>query len=168
MTLDSYGSGNYARNELTLGVDVAGYTNVTLRFWARSFGDEPDGPAPIPFRDGADFDGVAVSQDGIFWYEVQELQSVPLTNREYVVLLDQAIARYGLGYNSTFRIRFNHYDNFGIPFDGLAIDDVSVTGTPVYRLSVAGPAHVTENSGVLPNSGTVTLAAPATRWGRPD
>ena len=68
---------------------------------------------------------------------------------------------HGIERSRAFRIRFNHYDNFGIPFDGLAIDDVLVTGTPVYRVSVAGPAHVTENSGVLPNSGTVSLAAPA-------
>jgi hypothetical protein len=62
----------YARNELTLGLDLGGYTNVVLDFWAKSFGDEPNGPPPIPFFDGADFDGVAISVDGSAWYDVQD------------------------------------------------------------------------------------------------
>ena len=75
LTLDASG-GTKARNEFTLGLDLAGYTNVTLRFWARSFGDEPDGPPPIPFLIGADFDGVAISEDGVKWYEVQSLRNI--------------------------------------------------------------------------------------------
>ena len=40
---------SYARNEMTLGLDLGGYTNAVLRFWARSYGEEPDGPPPSPF-----------------------------------------------------------------------------------------------------------------------
>src|SRR5260221_1896264 len=147
--MDSFGSGNYARNELTVGVDLAGYTNAVLRFWARNIGDEPDGPPPTPFFQGADFDVVAISPDGVYLYEVQELQSLPLTNREYVVSLDDAVADFGLSYNAAFRIRFNHYDNFGIPFDGIALDDISITGNPVYRLALTVIPSVTEGDGTL-------------------
>ncbi len=160
LTMDNSGSGNYARNELTLGVDLAGYTNLTLRFWAKSFGDEPHGPPPSPFIQGADFDGVAISQDGVRWYEIQDLRSLALTNREYVVSLDSALANFGLGYNSTFRIRFNHFDNFSIPFDGIALDDISITGAPVYRFSIVAPASVAEGEGTVSDEAAVVLSAP--------
>ena len=89
LTLDCIG-GTRSRNELTLGLDLGGYTNVVLNFWAKSFGDEPDGPPPSPFRVGADFDGVAISEDGINWYEVQSLRDIPAVNTEFTVNLMNA------------------------------------------------------------------------------
>ncbi len=161
LTMDSKGSGNYARNEVTLGVDLGGYTNVMLRFWAKQFNDEPDGPPPSPFIDGADFDGVAISQDGVAWHEAQGLRDLQATNTEWVVDLDATIAAHGLAYNSTFRVRFNHYDDFSIPTDGIAIDDISLTGVANRRLIVTVPEAATEGEGTLSNQGRVTLAVPA-------
>ena len=158
LTMDSQGSGNYARNEVTLGLDLGGYTNVVLNFWAKQFGDEPDGPPPSPFIDGADFDGVAISQDGIAWYEVQGLRDLQLTNTERIVDVDAAIAAHGLKYNSTFRVRFNQYDNYSIPSDGIAIDDIAITGVPARRLIVSVPKQATEGNGTLTNRGRVTLS----------
>ena len=160
LTMDSIG-GIKARNELTLGIDLGGYTNVMLSFWAKSFGDEPDGPPPSPFLVGADFDGVAISEDGIVWYEVQGLRGVPSSYTNYTVDLDTAIAAHGLRYNATFRIRFNHVDDFQIPFDGLAFDDIAITGTAARRLAVAVPRAAAEGDGVLRGQGVVTLGAPA-------
>ena len=60
-----------SRNELTLTLDLRPYENVVLSFWALDLGDEPHGPPPAPFTGGADFDGVAVSADGVDWYEVE-------------------------------------------------------------------------------------------------
>ena len=162
LTLDAVGGGVSARNEVTLGLDFGGYTNVVLQFWAKLFSDEPDGPPRAPFTDAADFDGVAISEDGVLWYEVQSLRSVPASYTHYTVNLDDAVARFGLNYNGRFRIRFNQYDNFSIPFDGIAIDDVSVTGIPVRRLSVQLPAEVHEDAGVLTNRGLVLLGSVAT------
>jgi uncharacterized repeat protein (TIGR01451 family) len=160
LTLDA-GGGRRSRNEFTLGIDLGGYTNVTLRFWARSFGDEPDGPPSTPFYVGADFDGVAISEDDLTWYEVQELRTTPATYKEYVVDLDAAIAAYGLHYNSTFRIRFNHVDDYQIPFDGLALDDISIRGVSARRLAVTLPPQAAEGAGLLPIPGRVSLGAPA-------
>jgi len=160
LTLDS-SAGVKARNELTLGIDLGGYTNVVLSFWAKSFGDEPDGPPPSPFRVAADFDGVAISEDGILWQEVQGLRFVPSSYTEYTVDLDAAIARHGMRYSPTFRIRFNHVDDFQIPFDGLALDDISISGTAARRLTVLVPEAVREGDGVLSGQGAVTLGVPA-------
>ena len=160
VTLDSAGAGQNARNELTLGVDLAGYTNVVLRFWAKGFEDEPDAPPPGPFLDGADFDGVAISLDGVQWFEVRGLRDVTSAYAEFVVDLDAALRARGLSYNSTFRIRFNQFDNFSIPFDGFALDDISITGEARTRLRLQLPATVTEGDGTLTNQGLVTVGAP--------
>ena len=161
LTLDAGGSGVNARNEITLGLDLGGYANVLLRFAAKTLGDEPDGPPPTPFTDGADFDGVAISEDGTLWYEVRSLRGLPGSYTNITVHLDEAIQRFGLNYNSRFRIRFNQYDNFQIPFDGIGIDDVSVTGDAVKRLSLLLPPEAREDAGVLTNRGVVLLGAVA-------
>jgi len=48
---------------------ISAATPTCAELLAKSFGDEPDGPPPSPFFVGADFDGVAISEDGIVWYE---------------------------------------------------------------------------------------------------
>lgn len=126
----------YSRNELTLTINLDNYENVLLTFWAREFDDEPDGPPPIPFMGGYDFDGVAISEDGYYWYEVQGLRSLSSTYMQLTVDLDAAIATYGLTYNSAFRIRFNQYDNYSITTDGIAIDDIEITGSLKDDLSI--------------------------------
>ena len=159
LTFDNTGNGINSRNEATLGVDLAGYTNVVLTFWAKQFGDEPDGPPPTPFIGGADFDGVAVSEDGVRWYEVQSLREAPSSYGELRVDLDEAVAKFGLSYNENFRIRFNEFDNFSIPLDGIAIDDIALTGTPTRRLRIALPKDASERSVA---QGTITLGTAQT------
>ncbi len=160
LTLDSAVDFSPSRNEITLGLDLGGFTNVVLRFWAKSFSDEPDGPPASPFLIGADFDGVAISADGLAWYEVQALRTVPASYAEFVVNLDAAVAAHGLAYNSTFRIRFNQFDNYAISLDGLALDDITITGVPARRFVVSAPAQAREGDGVLANQGRVSLGAP--------
>ena len=160
LTMASRTDGTYARNEATLTLDLAGYTNVVLRFWARKYGDHPHGPPPSPFRFGADFDGVAVSTDGVSWYEVQDLRAVSDFYSDFVVDLDAALARYGLTYNSAFRIRFNQYGNRPLPNGGIAIDDIQVSGVAPRRFTVVLPSEVTEGDGPLPEQGQVVLPLP--------
>ena len=162
LTLDADG-GVQSRNELTLGLDLAGYTNVVLQFWAKTFGDEPDAPPPSPFVGGADFDGVAISEDGVKWYEVQSLRDLAPTYTELIVNLDAAAAAFGLRYSPSFRIRFNQFDDFQIPFDGIALDDIRITGTPARRFFVDAPARVVEGAGVMTHAGVVRLGLPVAR-----
>lgn len=162
LILDCVG-GRRSRNELTLGLDLGGYTNVVLKFWARSFGDEADGPPTRPFQVGADFDGVAISEDGVTWYEVQSLRDIQPIYTEFTVDLDAALEAFGLRYTSTFQIRFNHVDDFQVPFDGIALDDISVTGNPATRLLVSAPASAREGDGTLTERGVVQLSAPVVR-----
>lgn len=123
-TMDSAGI-EFSRNELTLAADLSGQEDVLLTFWAREYGDESHGPPNSPFQRGADFDGVAVSEDGIDWYEVKAMRGTIRGNYTlFAVELDKEITDLGLNYSSAFRIRFNHFDNEAIPEDGIAIDDI--------------------------------------------
>ena len=158
LTLDGSGVNQPGRNEATLGLDLAGYSNVVLRFVGRNIGDEPDAPPSNPFADGADFDGVAVSSDGTTWVEVQPLRFIPSEDTEFVVDLDEVITAHGLSYTSTFQIRFNQFDDYAVPFDGIAIDEILVTGLASHRLIVHLPAQATEGGGLLAERGRVTLA----------
>lgn len=125
---DSVSDSTNARNELTLSIDMAGYENVVLSFQARGFGEESNPCPAIPYSGHADYDGVAISEDGDTWYEVQSLTSMAESYTEYVVDLDAAIATHGLSYNKNFQIRFNQYDNYAAPTDGIGIDAITITG----------------------------------------
>ena len=162
LTMDSSLDSNYARNEATLTLDLAGRQNLTLRFWAKMFSDEPDGPPPSPFPStGADFDGVAISADGgANWHEVQPLRSLGAAWQQLTVDLDAALAAHGLSYTSNFKIRFNHYDNFTIPTDGFAFDDILVARIYNNSLALTLPAALDENA--APATATITAnPAPA-------
>jgi len=137
----------YSRNEVTLTVNLAGYENVVLTFWAREYSDEPHGPPTSPFENGADFDGVAISEDGHWWYEVQDLRSLTATYAELTVDLDAAIGAYGLSYGPMFKIRFNQYDDYAVTTDGIGIDDITITADLVDDLQVT-PEDDFESSGI--------------------
>jgi hypothetical protein len=157
LTMDSSSDGYYSRNEATLTLNLAGESGLALRFWAKHFSDEPHGPPPAPFTNGADFDGVAISADGTNWYEVQPLRGSAISRNwmMFNVDLDAAIAARGLSYTSVFKIRFNQYDNYRIATDGIAIDDVQVMRVVHNRLAFTLPAGLNENA----SSADVTLVA---------
>ncbi|GAA5121003.1 hypothetical protein JIN84_00135 [Luteolibacter yonseiensis] len=145
-----------ARTELTLPLDLTGHTGVVLDFWAKRFDSTDDGPPSAPFTEGADFDGVAMSADGNHWYEIQPLRGMTAkTWTRFTVDLDAAAAAHGLVYTSDFRIRFNQFGDSSAPYDGLAIDDVSVTGNAPGRLTLGLPDWMGENSGI--EEGSVQL-----------
>lgn len=154
LVMDAITDGTYARNEATLRLDLSGRSDLRLTFWAKGFNEEPNGPPSSPFTNGADFDGVAISADGVTWYEIQPLRSLSADWQKYTVDLDAALASRGLTYNSDFRIRFNQYDNYAVPTDGIAIDDIAIVRIINKRLGLVSPATLPEG-GV----GTATLTA---------
>lgn len=157
MTMDT--TSGAARNEATLTLDLAARNGAVLKFWAAGYSDEPNGPPPSPFVNGANFDGVAISADGTTWWEVQALRSLPSTYAEFTVDLDAAIAAHGIGYTSTFKIRFNQYDDNPLTTDGIVIDDITVTAAvPPAGLAISLPAQATEGAGAV--TGMVNLTTP--------
>lgn len=130
--------GTYSRNEATLTVDLSNYGNVVLSYDAREYGDEAHGAPSYPFVDHANFDGIAVSADGINWYEVASMRSLSSVYTAHTVDLDAAVSAAGIAYNATFKIRFNQYDNYALTTDGIGIDNVAITGDLLDDLSI-GP-----------------------------
>ena len=157
MLLDSDSEGLFARNEVTLGLDTRGWTNLVLRFWAKEFADESHTAPKSPFVDGADFDGVSVSADGTRWYEVQALSQLSSKAREFVIPLNTVIRTNALHYGAHFQVRISQYDNFPIPVDGIAIDELSLEGDPVGRFRLELPKQVVENER-NPATGALVLA----------
>jgi hypothetical protein len=84
-----------------------------------------------------------VSQDGTVWYEVQSLRALSDGYQFFSVDLDAVLRQYGLSYTRNFKVRFNQYDNYAIPSDGIAVDDVSVTGCDATPPVLSVPPDVT-------------------------
>ncbi|MEO7098199.1 MAG: M36 family metallopeptidase [Luteolibacter sp.] len=159
LAMDSSVNDSYSRNEATLTLDLAGRSNLSLSFWVKMFNDEANAPATNPFTTGADFDGVAISNDGgNTWYEIQDLRSISNTWQKIQLDLDAALAARGLSYTSNFKIRFNHYDNFTISTDGFAFDDILVAQAFTNSLAITAPDSATE--GDAPVTATLFITPP--------
>jgi len=131
----------YARNSLTLTYDLSSCTDVRLSFEAKEFGDEPHAPPSNPFTGDANFDGVAISSDGVTWVEIQDLRHLRSDRfTAFDIDLDAAIVQWGLSYTSAFQIRFCQYDNNPGPMDGIFLHSIelsgeqTVAGAPVFHL----------------------------------
>lgn len=147
LLMDAHVNGVLSRNEATLTVDLGGMQDVMLKFWMKELADEDHGPPALPFVDGADFDGVAISANGVDWYEVQGLRTsdgISGVYREFSVNLSQAAATHGLTLGTDFRIRFNHHDDSTSPSDGFAFDDIVIEARPVLALTLSTPAELAE------------------------
>ena len=113
---DSVDSSAYSHAAIILTIDLSGRSEVDLDFWWREFSDEND-PA----------DGVFISDDnGASWYQALSFNNGPSYYRNDVVDIDAAAAANGLTLNDHFQIKFQFYDNYSIPADGYAIDEVRI------------------------------------------
>jgi hypothetical protein len=125
---DENRNGTFSLNELVLTIDLLTETGVMMSFYQKEFKDE-DHAMPDVFTDTSNSDGVAISTDGQIWYKVQGLTSadgISSTCKQFVVNLDAAVAAVGIGYNSSFKIKFQQYDNHPITKDGFAFDDIKI------------------------------------------
>ncbi len=128
VTMDREYYGSNDLNELILTIDLSGQQGVTLAFWHKQFNDEGQAMSTT-FSGHQDSDGIAVSDDGLNWVKVQGLTSSEGSSEEYErfeVSLDPIATANGLVYTSMFRIKFQQIDNFPIPTDGFAFDDISL------------------------------------------
>lgn len=121
LTMDVTTNNNYSENHADLKVDLTGFTNVTLTFWWKDFGDENH------TNDGVYFS----SNGGTNYTKVYTFTpaSFGTTYQQITLDVDALCASNGLTMTNTFVIRFQQYDNYAIATDGQAFDDISVTGT---------------------------------------
>ncbi len=143
LTMDTSTSGTYAQNEAWLRLDLAGLAQVDLSFWWKDFGDETH------TQDGVYFS----ANGGSSFVKVFNLPGASYTNNiwyNFALDVDALCAANGLSLSSTFVVKFQQYDNYPIATDGMAFDDISVTG-------YAGAAPVAAFSGT-PTEGLAPLA----------
>ena len=128
LVMDSAYSSSYNLNELVLTVDLNGQRGVTLAFWHKQFGDE-DQTMSASFNGHQNTDGVAMSANGTNWVRVTGLTAAEGSSNGYghfEVALDALAAAYGMAYTSTFKIKFQQYDDFPIATDGFAFDEIAL------------------------------------------
>jgi len=116
VTMDTSQDGFVAHANMTLGLALAGQTDVTLSFAHRDYMDEPDGE-----------DGVWLSEDGTHFFKALDLTNTPDFYQDHVMDLDAAASAAGLLLSTPFYVRFRWTDNWSIPTDGFAFDDVHVS-----------------------------------------
>jgi hypothetical protein len=101
-------------NQLILHINLAGHTGVTLQFANREFGDEDNVQ-----------DAVEISVNGgATWQMIVPLTGSNSTSSYTLRTFD--LDALGLTYSSDTMIRFQQFDNLGIPTDGMAFDNIRV------------------------------------------
>jgi subtilisin family serine protease len=115
LELDSASSGTDSTVSVTLTLDLTGEKDVGLRFKHKEFSDE----------DHAE-DGVFLSDDGTTWVKAASLNGGSVVYETHSIELDPIVAEAGLSYGPQFRVRFQWRDDFAIPTDGFAFDDVEL------------------------------------------
>ncbi len=144
LTMDCSSNGTYSTNQAWLHLNLAGEGQVDLSYWWKDFSDETHSG-----------DGVYFSDDGgASFIKVQDLNGASYTNnvwRQWDLDVDALAASNGLSLNGTFVVKFQQYDNYMITTDGMAFDDISVTG------GAAGTAPTAAFAGT-PTSGTAPVA----------
>jgi PKD repeat protein len=122
MTMDdNLNGGQYSQNEAWLRLNLSGLGNVDLTFWWKEFADEDHTQ-----------DGVFLSDNGGgSFVKVYSLTGGSSTYQQIALDIDQLAASNGLSMNSTFVVKFQQYDNYGIATDGMAFDDISVVSNDV-------------------------------------
>ncbi|MCC6428871.1 MAG: alpha amylase C-terminal domain-containing protein [Phycisphaerales bacterium] len=138
-TFDSHTSSSYQTSRLTLTLNASNHGQLSLSYKVRNVGDETDST-----------DGVYISNNGTTWYKVDTYPAISGSFSTRTVNLSAAAAANGITPGSSFRIRWQEYDNSPLASDGVAIDDVAVTGrvkspsftTPAWNQMVIYEMHI--------------------------
>jgi len=116
LLMDVSVSDNYSLNGAQLRLNLSGETNVQLRFWFKTFGDENNIE-----------DGVFFSNDGGANFEkIYTLEGDYPEWTQLLLNLDELTAAAGLDFTKASVIKLQQYDNWAIDSDGFAFDDIGL------------------------------------------
>ena len=143
--------GNYydspAESEAILHVNLTGLSDVTLAFDEKEF-DNTDDTMPAAFSGHGNFDGVALSVDGVNWYRIDSLTGSASTDsyQHNTFDLSAIAAADGLTLGADTRIKFQQYeaDSYQSPSHGIAFDNVQLSGATT--LPVVTATYITITS----------------------
>jgi hypothetical protein len=114
VTMDSSQDNSDSTCTMTLTIDLSATPDCYLTFMFKEFGDESNPE-----------DHVSISEDGGTFYTVLNLIGGSAYEQKSLDI-DEAASNNGLVLNNNFKIRFSWRDNYSIPSDGFAFDDITV------------------------------------------
>jgi len=120
---------SFATAQLTLNVNATNFQNLSLVYKVRNVGEETHTQ-----------DGVFISANGTTWTKVDSLPAISSAFSTRTVNISSAAAAAGITPAANFRIRFQRFDDWTLPSDGVAFDDVSLTGNTVTSGNFTTPA----------------------------
>ena len=116
LTMDVSTNGTYSTNEAWLKLDLSGVTQCYMTLYTKSFSE-----------DTHTSDGFYFSNNGGTSFTKVSSYSTSSTKWTLVKLdIDQLASSAGLSLSSTFVIKFQQYDNYGISSDGMGYDKINV------------------------------------------
>lgn len=115
LILDSSTSGTYSYARISTCLNVREYRHPFLSFYVREFGDETDGN-----------DGVYLSSNGTTWVRIYDYSQVGSVYQQVYLDLAEAAKSNGLGLGENLYVRFQYYDDYPVPTDGYAIDEIRI------------------------------------------
>lgn len=138
-TFDSSVSSTYETSQLILTFNASNHGQLSLSYKVRNVGDETHTT-----------DGVYISNNGTTWYKVGTYPAISGSFSQQTINLSAAAATAGITPGASFRVRWQQYDNSPLSSDGVAIDDVAVTGrlkspsftTPPWNETVIYQLHI--------------------------
>ncbi|MEM7305453.1 MAG: S8 family serine peptidase [Planctomycetota bacterium] len=116
---DDLNGGAFSQNEAWLRLDLSGQSQASLTFRWKDFSDETHSQDGIYFS----------SNGGTSFVKVHDLNGGSTANDTWQTVtldVDSLASGAGLSLSSTFVIKFQQYDNYGIATDGMAFDEISV------------------------------------------
>jgi hypothetical protein len=133
LRMDVTTNGYYNLNEAVLEMDMTGVQSARLSFFQADLDDESS-VMPETFVGHNNSDGIAISLDGNTWYCILDSSQleVSTSGQTYSINLDDAISSIrsqydaGFGYSSSFKIKFQQYDNYAYPTDGREWDNIAI------------------------------------------
>jgi 1,4-alpha-glucan branching enzyme len=162
VTLDDSVSGGYSYTRLDLRLNLASYKNVVLNLQMRNVG-----------ADSSTNHGVYLSTDGTNFYKTSfALPTAGATWYAKTLNLSTEATNLGLKLGPSTTIRLQIYDDYPLATDGVAIDDVSVTGDILpTSLTGMGPLNYTGGTAFrvwAPNASLVTVTGTFNSWNATD
>ncbi|MFH1250472.1 MAG: heparinase II/III family protein [bacterium] len=132
LTMDVNTNGHYSTNEAWLCLDLSDYTiedEIIFSFYWKDFGDETHS-----------LDGVYLSDNGgVTFTKVINICGASYRDNVWIYcpyLLNELVDGYNLSLSDSFIIKFQQYDDYSIPTDGLAFDDISITGPSLTKPNI--------------------------------
>ena len=128
MDAASNGFSPQSLNEAILHLDLDGFENVVLQFDNAETGDE-DTALPTVFTGSVNGDGVSFSVDGVTWFTLLSFTGGDSSGTFQTQQFDLSAAALAAGVTlgSDTQIKFQQFDNFSEPSDGISIDSLTVT-----------------------------------------